>query len=225
MKKELQDLFNSRMAELLKGQMEATRMTVEAAEKLANLKDRRESFSHVNQNHRQSSKRENQNTSKSNVTSTLITKKSSSSVPEDIVTMISKAESNIPELLSAVEATDRSRKEIQKSIQSAIRELSVADDTSRTSNITEEIAAELTDDDKSISKKSFSDRTSDEDYGAGSSSWSNGKLFVQHLEDQRVRNKVPITLVYKSEVTKPQNKCRLLYRRKLFKNTVQFFCY
>ena len=43
-----------------------------------------------------------------------------------------KAESNIPELLSAVEATDRSRKEIQKSIQSAIRELSVADDTSRT---------------------------------------------------------------------------------------------
>ena len=89
MKKELQDLFNSRMAELLKGQMEATRMTVEAAEKLANLKDRRESFSH--QNHpRQSSKRENQNTSKSNVTSTLITKKSSSSVPEDIVTMISK---------------------------------------------------------------------------------------------------------------------------------------
>ena len=39
MKKELQDLFNSRMAELLKGQMEATRMTVEAAEKLANLKD------------------------------------------------------------------------------------------------------------------------------------------------------------------------------------------
>ena len=55
MKKELQDLFNSRMAELLKGQMAATRMTVEAAERLANLnKDHRESSSH----NRSSSKRE-----------------------------------------------------------------------------------------------------------------------------------------------------------------------
>ena len=84
----------------------------------------------------------NAQTSTSFGTTTTITSKKTSSVPgdEDIVTMISKAESNIPELLSAVEATDRSGKEIHKSIQSAIRELSTtADDISRGSNITEEI--------------------------------------------------------------------------------------
>ena len=199
MKKELQDLFNSRMAELLKGQMEATRMTVEAAEKLANMRDQSDhhhstSHSHHHRHTSRSSKRESSKSN--NVASSIVqTKKSSSSVPEDVVTMISKAESNIPELLSAVEATDRSRKEIQKSLQSAIKELSVADDTSRTSNITEEIAAELTDDD--ISKKSMGS-VSDEDYGR-SSSWSNGRIFVQNLEIQGVNNKNQYLMIKKRE--------------------------
>ena len=199
MKKELQDLFNSRMAELLKGQMEATRMTVEAAEKLANMRDQsghHHSTSHSH-HHRHTSRSSKRDSSKSNnVTSSIVqTKKSSSSVPEDVVTMISKAESNIPELLSAVEATDRSRKEIQKSLQSAIKELSVADDTSRTSNITEEIAAELTDDD--ISKKSMGS-ASDEEY-VRSSTWSNGRIFVQNLEIQGVNNKNQYLMIKKRE--------------------------
>ena len=183
MKKELQDLFNSRMAELLKGQMEATRMTVEAAEKLANLKDH---HYHRHSSSNKTSRRESYHGTKSSKnaqTSTSFgttTSKKTTSVPgEDIVTMISKAESNIPELLSAVEATDRSGKEIHKSIQSAIRELSTADDISRGSNITEEIAAELqTDDDYSISKKSVALSCSEE----SSSRSPNGKRHF--LEEQ-----------------------------------------
>ena len=76
-------------------------------------------------------------------------------VPEDLKTMISNTESSVPEILSVVEATDRSAKDIQRSIKSAIRELSttnnttgngngIPDDETSQNNITEEIAAELT---------------------------------------------------------------------------------
>ncbi len=111
MRRELQELFNSRMAELMKTQMEATRMTVEAAHQLADLKTSRTSrvdvatLTHSSPGTNQGASR----TARSNY------------VSEDIKTMISNTESSIPEILSAVEATDRSAKDIQRSIKTAIK--------------------------------------------------------------------------------------------------------
>ena len=83
-------------------------MAVEAAEKLANLKDH---HYHRHSSSNKTSRRESYHGTKSSKnaqTSTSFgttTSKKTTSVPgEDIVTMISKAESNIPELLSAVRA-------------------------------------------------------------------------------------------------------------------------
>ena len=90
MRRELQDLFSSRMAELMKHQIEATKMTVEAANQLTKMQ--------TNKKHRSS--------------------KTPSSA--DIKSIISKTESSIPEILSVVEATDRSAKDIQRSIKTAI---------------------------------------------------------------------------------------------------------
>ena len=82
---------------------------------------------------------------------------------EDLKSIISKTESSIPEILNVVEATDRSAKDIQRSIKTALEELSIADDeTSRTSNITEEIMAELTDE-NDFSKKSRDNTDDDND--------------------------------------------------------------
>ena len=65
-----------------------------------------------------------------------------STIPEDLVALISKAESNIPEVLSIIEKTDKSGSSIQKTISEVIRQLSVDDKSSRSSNITEDIAKE-----------------------------------------------------------------------------------
>merc|ERR1719242_613227 len=48
-----------------------------------------------------------------------------STIPEDLVALISKAESNIPEVLSIIEKTDKSGSSIQKTISEVIRQLSV----------------------------------------------------------------------------------------------------
>merc|ERR1712001_238556 len=66
-----------------------------------------------------------------------------STIPEDLVALISKAESNIPEVLSIIEKTDKSGSSIQKTISEVIRQLSVDDKSSRSSNITEDIAKEI----------------------------------------------------------------------------------
>ena len=147
MRRELQDLFNARMAELMKSQIEATKMTAEAANNLAKI--------HKNQ-HQQPKKRGVRSSSSSGVrgVSGGATPGLHPGVPEDLKTMMSKTESSVPEILSVVEATDRSAKDIQRSIKSAIRELSTTNNTTgngngipddeTSHNITEEIAAELT---------------------------------------------------------------------------------
>ena len=148
MRRELQDLFNARMAELMKSQIEATKMTAEAANNLAQI--------HKNHHQQQPKKRGVRSSSSSGVRGVsggATTPGLHPGVPEDLKTMISKTESSVPEILSVVEATDRSAKDIQRSIKSAIRELStnttgngngIPDDETSHNNITEEIAAELT---------------------------------------------------------------------------------
>ena len=94
------------MAELMKSQIEATKMTVEAAKELKNIHQSKKKV-----------KSSGGGGAASHVTTT-------PQVPEDLKTMISNTESSVPEMLSVVEATDRSAKDIQRSIKSAIRELS-----------------------------------------------------------------------------------------------------
>ena len=179
MRRELQDLFSSRMAELMQHQVEATKMTVEAANRLTKLQQtKNQKISH----------RKTRSSSKTGF----------SSNNEDIKSIISKTESSIPEILNVVEATDRSAKDIQRSIKTAIEELSFADN-SKASNITEEIMAELTDD---FSSKKSSDKNNDDDdddTSCSSSSWLTGNLFLQHLEDQRVRDKQQYTMIKRRE--------------------------
>ena len=79
MRKELQDLFNARMAELMKSQMEATKMTVDAANKLANI--------------HQSNKRVKSSSSARGRGPVRVTPHH---VPDDLKTMISNTESSIP---------------------------------------------------------------------------------------------------------------------------------
>ena len=181
MRRELQDLFNARMAELMKSQIEATKMTVEAAKELKNI-------------HQQPKRKVR---SAAGVAPSSVTPH----VPEDLKTMISNTESSVPEMLSVVEATDRSAKDIQRSIKSAIRELSTTnnttavpdDDTSH--NITEEIAAELTGDDLTAKQVSSSDESS----MTASAAWNSGNFFLQNLEDQKRQNKQQYTLIKKRQ--------------------------
>ena len=177
-------MFHSRMADLMKHQMEATKMTVDAANQLTKLKD--QTAATPRPTPKSKSRKSNS--------------KVSSSIPtEDIKSIISKTESSIPEILNVVEATDRSAKDIQRSIKTALEELSIADndETSRTSNITEEIMAELTDE-NDFSKKSR-DTTDDDDNDSSSSTWITGNLFLQHLEDQRIRDRQQYGMIKKRE--------------------------
>ena len=178
MRRELQDLFSSRMAELMKHQMEATKMTVEAANRLTKMESKRKQ----RPGHHRSSKA------------------SPSIREEDIKSIISRTESSIPEILNVVEATDRSAKDIQRSIKTAIEELSLAndDDSSKTSNITEEIMAELTDNNENF-KGSNGNDDDDDATSSGSSTWLTGNFFWQHMEDQRVRDKQQYTMIKRRE--------------------------
>ena len=143
------------MAELMKSQIEATKMTAEAAKNLAKI--------HQNQPYQPQPKKRGVRSSSSSGHVRGVSGGATpggplhpGGVPEDLKTMISNTESSVPEILSVVEATDRSAKDIQRSIKSAIRELSttgnnttgngngIPDDETSHNNITEEIAAELT---------------------------------------------------------------------------------
>merc|ERR1712020_634544 len=66
-----------------------------------------------------------------------------SEIPEELITLMSKGESNIPEVLSIIEKTDKSGSSIQKTISEVIRQLSVDEKSSKSSNITEDMAKEL----------------------------------------------------------------------------------
>ena len=100
MRRELQDLFNARMAELMKSQIEATKMTAEAAKNLAK----------IHQNQPQPKKRGVRSSSSSGHVRGVSGGATPGGlhhggVPEDLKTMISKTESSVPEILSVVEAT------------------------------------------------------------------------------------------------------------------------
>ena len=113
MKRELQDLFNARMAELMKSQIEATKMTAEAAKNLAKI--------HQNQPYQPQPKKRGVRSSSSSGHVRGVSGGATpggplhpGGVPEDLKTMISNTESSVPEILSVVEATDRSAKDIQR---------------------------------------------------------------------------------------------------------------
>mgnify|MGYP001389114478 CR=1 FL=1 len=104
MRRELQDLFNARMAELMKSQIEATKMTAEAAKNLAKI--------HQNQPYQhQPKKRGVKSSSSSGHVRGAVSGGATpgglhpGGVPEDLKTMISNTESSVPEILSVVEAT------------------------------------------------------------------------------------------------------------------------
>ena len=102
MRRELQDLFNARMAELMKSQIEATKMTAEAAKNLAKI--------HQNQPYQPQPKKRGVRSSSSSghargVSGGTTPGLHPGGVPEDLKTMISKTESSVPEILSVVEAT------------------------------------------------------------------------------------------------------------------------
>ena len=207
MRRELQDLFNARMAELMKNQIEATKMTVEAANQLANIHQQKSQ--HETSPSLRSTKKSK--TSLKSSTATQVGRSSQGigvgSIPEDIKTMISQTESNIPEILSAVEATDRSAKDIQRSIKSAIQELT-HDDDETSNNITEEIAAELTEDDISTSHRKTStiltyssdESTVTKSHNVTATSVSGGEnFFRRHLEDQRRRDKQQSSVIKKRQ--------------------------
>lgn len=189
MRTELHELFNSRMADLMKNQMRATKMTFEAAQMLASVKGETSRKSSDRHKHSEAPVKR--------------TGSGSSSIPEDIKTLMSQAESEIPEILSVVEATDKSSKEIQRSIQSAIRELSMGDDnSSKMSNITEEIAEELSEDtekSKRSTERSFSEEDEKTSIDSTSSTWFTGNIFMQHLEDQRVRDRQQYAMIKKRD--------------------------
>lgn len=75
-------------------------------------------------------------------------KSKASEIPEELMTLISKAESNIPEIFSLVERVDRSSASIQKTITEVIKELTAggADGSKsqpESTNITEQVSGEL----------------------------------------------------------------------------------
>jgi hypothetical protein len=212
MRKELQDLFDNRMSSLMKDQMEATKMTARAAQQLAELQsmpkriNRRTSSSAAVVNRPKSSTVKGADTQEVGGGSMQQQRSSSSAIPEELLTLMSRAESNIPEMLSVVEATDKSGATIQRTISSAIKELSMSScgEVLSNANITEEIAAELTSDDtltRQTSRSHFDDDTEQEpsfsEDSRSESKWFTGKLFHQHLEDQRVRDKMQQYLMIK----------------------------
>ena len=103
MRRELQDLFNARMAELMKSQIEATKMTAEAAKNLAKI--------HQNQPYQPQPKKRGVRSSSSSGHVRGVSGGATpggllhGGVPEDLKTMISNTESSVPEILSVVEAT------------------------------------------------------------------------------------------------------------------------
>ena len=70
-------------------------------------------------------------------------KSSNTDFSEEIKSLISKAESNIPEVMSLAEKTEKSGGSIQRTISEAIRVLSVDEQSNKSGDITEDIAGEL----------------------------------------------------------------------------------
>ena len=200
-KNELEGLINNRMQKLVTSQTEATKVTADAAKQLVEL----HKIMHRQNNYRLKDPNSDAGVSpldvknfsnqgkhyneayvaERNVRNALSKQdfkegtqdinSKASTIPEDLVALISKAESNIPEVLSIIEKTDKSGSSIQKTISEVIRQLSVDDKSSRSSNITEDIAKEI-----------------DSDYTsqlADRSELQSIKLVDQDLEQTALKNK------------------------------------
>ena len=168
-KNELEGLINNRMQKLVTSQTEATKVTADAAKQLVELhkimhrqnnchlkdpnsdagvnpvdvKNLSNQGKHYNEAHVAQRNARNALSKQDFKEGTQDVNSKASTIPEDLVALISKAESNIPEVLSIIEKTDKSGSSIQKTISEVIRQLSVDDKSSRSSNITEDIAKEI----------------------------------------------------------------------------------
>ena len=169
-KKELHELINNRMQNLLTSQTEATKVTADAAKQLVELhksmksQDTRNSqnqtitsagisllelkelMKHGKQSSDQTRSSKDFQSKKNLIRNQTSSKRDESrrnEIPDHLVTLISKAESNIPEVLSIIEKTDKSGSSIQKTISEVIHQLSVDEKSSKSGNITEDIAKEI----------------------------------------------------------------------------------
>ena len=168
-KNELEGLINNRMQKLVTSQTEATKVTADAAKQLVELhkimhrqnnyrlkdqnrdagvspvdvKNLSNQGKHYNEAYVAERNARNALSKQDFKQGTQDMNSKASTIPEDLVALISKAESNIPEVLSIIEKTDKSGSSIQKTISEVIRQLSVDDKSSRSSNITEDIAKEI----------------------------------------------------------------------------------
>ena len=170
MKLSLEELMNQKMQKLLEQQTEATRATADVAKQLGKLFD---------------SRRSDQKRTKHSVS---VKHSSTTDFSEEIKSMISKAESHIPEVISLAENTDKSKGSIQKTISEAIRALSVDEVSTKSGDITEDIADELSsttdnvetilEQEKSSSRRSASlkETTSKASSASGSASSASEKL-------------------------------------------------
>jgi hypothetical protein len=145
-----------------------------------------------------------------------VVKSSNTDFSEEIKSLMSKAESNIPEVMSLAEKTEKSGGSIQRTISEAIRVLSVDEQSNKSGDITEDIAGELSstatenvetilEQDKSSSVSRMSNLESKKESAASSSSTSSsvsservtssaesfskfaGKLSDQNVQEQVIR--------------------------------------
>ena len=185
------------MEKLVEQQTEATKATADAAKQLGRLfRAKRGENKKFESSHKKS---ENSNKINRPISRT------TTDVSEEILSLMSQAESHIPEVLSLAERTDKSGSSIQRTISEAIRALSVEDHSARSGDITEDIAAELSstttenvatilEQDKSSKRSSKRDSTM-----TSSSSTTSDKItssaesfskFAGKLSDQNVQEQV-----------------------------------
>jgi hypothetical protein len=198
MKLQLEELLNKRMEKLVEQQTEATRATADAAKQLGRLFRAKRVD---NRKLESSQKKSELSIKRSDINPTSQT---TTDVSEEILSLMSRAESQIPEVLSLAERTDKSGSSIQRTISEAIRALSVEDHSTHSGDITEDIAAELSstttenvptilEQDKSSKRESTmtsstSSSTSDKiTSSAESFSKFAGKLSDQNVQEQVVR--------------------------------------
>ena len=191
MKLQIEQLVNKRMQKLVEQQTEATRATADAAKQLGRL---------LRTKRTETKKPESASTKTNTV-----------DFSEEIRSLMSKAESHIPEVMSLAEKTEKSGGSIQKTISEAIRVLSVDEHSTRSGDITEDIAGELSstatdniatilEQEKSSSASRVSNLASKKDSTiSGSSSSSSDKVtssadsfskYAGKLSDQNVREQI-----------------------------------
>jgi hypothetical protein len=159
---------------LLAKQTEATKVTAEAAKQLALLNISRERGATIDERHsadsstkssaakhvlpRSDERRSKEaSASSSNVSSSSV----SSKLTQSLKSLVTKTESNIPEILSAIDKTERSGETLPKTISDAIEQLTAASHRSAEEHsyqsISEEIAAAL-----SVSERTMATTTKDD---------------------------------------------------------------